>query len=648
MEKFLRVFRDVEESAKSQRFCFILGSGCARSSGIPPGAALADRWLLEMHDDEHAAPLRFIKGTDADRFNVNRLNDADKARLATWAETAFTHVKGFTFPQRAQYYGRIFERRYDPTTDLGTQFLRTVMLDNKPSVGYHLLARVLCHTRHNIVITTNFDRLVEDAVAVTENLAIHAIGSAKLAEYLKAEVSRPVVAKVHGDIEQETYNATSQIEELQTDWHGPLRSLLTRYTPVVIGYGGNDPGFMRFLINEVPGVFTKRHLYWALHDMGKNEQCIFNFVEQPMCAEFAKLDCVRLIRTPGFTPLMLLLNEILGYEPLEKGIMDAAKKVAAELENAYRDAGDEVSAYRGTGAAGHFGNIAIPPTGVGAGPVPTRNWSEWIAFAYFEPNPAAQSAAIARALLEYPSHPALKAVDLSYRADVNPKAAPFVESIRALLADSLATYGAEAPETLSVKHSLARTLDACEGDGVLHEVEGLYREVIAGREKLLGAEHPDTLTSRNNLGTTLQAQGKNPEAEVEHRAVLAVRERVVGPEHPNTLVSRNNLANVLGVQGKTGEAEAEQRAILAISERVLGGEHPNTLTGLHNLAITLQVQEKSVEAIELAKRAEAGRKKVLGPEHPDAKGSERIRKLIETAIAASAKAQRKQEDGGPD
>ena len=161
-----------------------------------------------------------------------------------------------------------------------------------------------------------------------------------------------------------------------------------------------------------------------------------------------------------------------------------------------------------------------------------------------------------------------------------------------------------------------------------------HRAVLAIRERVLGAEHPDTLRIRNSLASALQIQGKYAEAEQEHRAVLAIQERVLGAEHPDTLKSRNRAALALGAQGKHAEAEKEHRALLAIQERVLGVEHPDVFQSCSNLALCLYFQKKLPEALAFIQRAETGYAKVPGPEHPFSKLTKGTRMLIEAAMRA--------------
>jgi tetratricopeptide (TPR) repeat protein len=58
-----------------------------------------------------------------------------------------------------------------------------------------------------------------------------------------------------------------------------------------------------------------------------------------------------------------------------------------------------------------------------------------------------------------------------------------------------------------------------------------------------------------NVGECFRISGKYAEAEGMHRQTLELKEKVLGQEHPSTLSSMNNLALVLRSQGKYKEAE---------------------------------------------------------------------------------------------
>ena len=62
---------------------------------------------------------------------------------------------------------------------------------------------------------------------------------------------------------------------------------------------------------------------------------------------------------------------------------------------------------------------------------------------------------------------------------------------------------------------------------------------------MLGDAHPSTLTSIGNLAQLLQAKGDLRGAEPLFREALAGAQRVLGDAHPSTLTALGNLAGRL-------------------------------------------------------------------------------------------------------
>ena len=67
------------------------------------------------------------------------------------------------------------------------------------------------------------------------------------------------------------------------------------------------------------------------------------------------------------------------------------------------------------------------------------------------------------------------------------------------------------------------------------EAEGLYRQIVQGREKMLGKEHADTLKGKYQLANSLHEQQKYQEAEGLYRQVVQGLEKLLGKEHADTL-----------------------------------------------------------------------------------------------------------------
>ena len=99
-------------------FCFILGAGASRPSGISTGGELARRWLEEMWQEENFRGLS----------------------LEQWATPDSLHIKGFVLEQCADFYPELYERRSRDHHEEGYAFLESEMDGKEPSYGDAVLA----------------------------------------------------------------------------------------------------------------------------------------------------------------------------------------------------------------------------------------------------------------------------------------------------------------------------------------------------------------------------------------------------------------------------------------------------------------------------------------------------------------------------
>jgi tetratricopeptide (TPR) repeat protein len=182
------------------------------------------------------------------------------------------------------------------------------------------------------------------------------------------------------------------------------------------------------------------------------------------------------------------------------------------------------------------------------------------------------------------------------------------------LADRERVLGADHPDTLAVRISLANTYREA---GRTAEAITLHEQNLADLERVLGAGHPDTLTTRNNLALAYRDAGRIAEAITLHEQTLADRERVLGTDHPQTLRTRTNLANDYQRAGRTAEAITLHEQTLTDQERVLGADHPNTLLTRNNLASDYRLAGRTTEAIAVYEQTVAAQERILGADHPE-------------------------------
>lgn len=312
-----------EGRTNSERFCFIIGSGASVSSGIPTGITLEYQWMKELEE---------IFGMEEVREVANNLRNYLEHNFADiekdWQETKKTGV-----PLPSEYYFDIYKLRFYPNHRNGYHYLEKIMANKNPGFGYHPLALMLTDgTGSNLVITTNFDSLIEDALFLyTDNKPL-VINHEFLAEYAgDSNIKRPIIAKVHRGIFFDPLNQPEETNELKGKWHDVLASVFQNYTPIVIGYGGGDNSLMNLL--EDGNIKMKNGIYW----------CYFEKYGLPndKIQTLIKEKNGYLVRTAGFDATMLaignaLFSDKIGVHEAEEYLNNRTSIQIANYEKEYK------------------------------------------------------------------------------------------------------------------------------------------------------------------------------------------------------------------------------------------------------------------------------------------------------------------------
>jgi len=295
----LEYFLSIEHKMPDRSFAFILGAGASRASGIPTGGELVQTWLEQLrhrHDPHHAT------GT-----------------LEAWATEDNIGITGFEYARKAEFYPQVFERRFRHDPEEGYAFLEAAMAGKEPSFGYSVLARILDETRHKVVITTNFDNLVADALSIYTRSYPLVCGHESLAGFVRTHLRRPLVAKIHRDLLFAPINDEHGTNHLADGWKNALTNQFRHHTPIVLGYGGNDGSLMDLLEGMEPGDI-RGGIFWCyrLADGLPNER-IRRVVGRHRGA---------LIPVVGFDETLLQLNNILGFNLLAEAVEQRAQERA--------------------------------------------------------------------------------------------------------------------------------------------------------------------------------------------------------------------------------------------------------------------------------------------------------------------------------
>ncbi|WP_445219368.1 SIR2 family protein [Bradyrhizobium sp. Pa8] len=165
-----------------------------------------------------------------------------------------------------------FERR---------KFFEALCAGYRPGVQTGLFANLIEHGVFRVVLTTNFDHLIEQALVACSSLPIQIFVDEE-AFYPTVPLPRcPTILKVHGDF---LFDDLANLEmEMQRKLSDDMKTKLidgTRNSDlIVIGYGGLDERVMKFLEQRVATttarVYAESRIWWLIFDRKELENPLF-------------------------------------------------------------------------------------------------------------------------------------------------------------------------------------------------------------------------------------------------------------------------------------------------------------------------------------------------------------------------------------
>ena len=286
---FLDRVKALTDRSLDSSLVFVLGSGASRQSGIKTGDEMVADWL-EM-----------LRAEDPDQ-------DLDNTEQGHWATAARLEIPGFDPTAPAASYSQVFARTYRGRGGEGFDYLEAEVAGREPSFGYSVLAQILADTRHKIVVTTNFDDLVAEALGIYTTATPVICGHESLAGFIRHHPVRPQIVKVHQHLFYAPNSTVKELTALPTGFASALKDLFTAHVPVVIGYGGNDGCLMNVLTEG--DLHLPQGMYWCyLKSAGRPRQEILDLVDG--CGGW-------LVPIDGFDELMVDLQDTLGLSILDE------------------------------------------------------------------------------------------------------------------------------------------------------------------------------------------------------------------------------------------------------------------------------------------------------------------------------------------
>jgi len=165
----------------------------------------------------------------------------------------------------AAHYGKAMEKFFE-TPSLRQSEIDQQVQGKDPGLGYAILASLLADEKYghqcNVVLTTNFDDLVADALYLFTRKRPLVVGHSALVGFVRQISSKPLVVKLHGDVHLAQKNTESETAELNEDLEKLFRNLTHERGIIFLGYGANDKSVLSAL-QKLPDDHIQAGIFWV-------------------------------------------------------------------------------------------------------------------------------------------------------------------------------------------------------------------------------------------------------------------------------------------------------------------------------------------------------------------------------------------------
>jgi len=279
-------------SGTTPGFALHVGAGASVSSGVKPAAEMIKEWRTQLY--EHAKCEKPIE---------------------EW-------LKQQSWYGDDEEYALLFESLYDEPSQR-RNYIEECVKEADPSWGYIYLANTIAHNYFNVVFTTNFDDLLNEACFLYADTKPVVCAHDSAVAGIRLTSTRPKIIKLHGDFLYDNIkNTVDETERLEDNMRNKLRQFCSEYGLVVVGYAGNDRSVMDILDTMLKSPdYLPGGLYWCLRDPNRASKRLQRLLAR---------DRAYWVQIEGFDELMAELHGELKI-PLPATISDPYKATTARL-----------------------------------------------------------------------------------------------------------------------------------------------------------------------------------------------------------------------------------------------------------------------------------------------------------------------------
>lgn len=217
-------------------FALLLGSGASATSGVKTASEMISVWRSEMY----------------------RRSGSRQAFL-TW-------IKKQDWYGSDDEYAFLFESLYDQPAQRRA-YIEERLKNAHPSWGYVYLANLLKANIFNVVFTTNFDDLLNEACFLyLDGLRPIVCAHDSAVSGIRVTPARPKIIKLHGDfLFDNIKNTVSELTTLEENMRKKFMQFAQEYGLIVVGYGGRDRSVMDILDVLIrSNEFFGHGVYWCV------------------------------------------------------------------------------------------------------------------------------------------------------------------------------------------------------------------------------------------------------------------------------------------------------------------------------------------------------------------------------------------------
>jgi hypothetical protein len=293
--------------AGPQNFIWFFGAGASRSAGLPTATDVI--WDLKRR--------YYCKEENQDISRQDIQIQAVKARIQSFLDS-----RGFPSEWAPDEYGTYFDKIFGTDLERQRRYLRAILSEEKVSlaVGHRVVGALISAGMCRVLFTTNFDTVVEKAVAEISGQSLSAfhLEGSRAANLALINEEFPIYCKLHGDFRYERLkNLPSDLRTQNSELSKCFLTAGARFGIIVVGYSGRDSSVMELFrsVLRYPNPFP-HGLFWTNIKTSPVPTAVNDLLQE---AQGAGVDA-HLIPIETFDALMLRLWRNIEGKPPELDI----------------------------------------------------------------------------------------------------------------------------------------------------------------------------------------------------------------------------------------------------------------------------------------------------------------------------------------